>query len=409
MDCGLHRYYYQGVIKDIIGKMQELFGYENDQVIGKPVDLMIPQLRQDKPTAINLMSIEKLKFFGAQAKSGAFFPVMTTLHQEQDDYLSLKITSLPAVAGLLTIHSDGTIQSISPVPAKYLFGYQHIEMIVEKMNIDQLLPQFHDILSGLRKDGLWDDNRPSVVGNHTCRKALLDSATTAGALLSRDTERKLSVSSQNNMLPNIYAVHRDGSHFDVQLQLRSIESAEEDLISIWVSFDRLHSESIRRGNSNNKRKASVAQLSSTPFDTTNISDGDNNQENTAIRSRMTPVSSPPSDRGDQNSYRSVSQSIMRILLPKSNSRKGLDSLEEDQIAGPTRDHISSPIGEDNAIIPEQEQQEEHRWPPPLPTDGDKHPLDDYVIESSLGEGSYGTAMLAYRKDDETKVCFIQLI
>ncbi|KAG2227484.1 hypothetical protein INT45_007510, partial [Circinella minor] len=393
----------KGVIKDIIGKMQELFGYENDQAIGKPVDVMIPQLRQNKSTEINFISIEQLKFFGAQDKSGAFFPVMTTLHQEQDNYLSLKITSLPAVAGLLTIHHDGIIQSISPVPAKYLFGYQNIEMIVEKMNIDQLLPQFHDILNGLRKDGLWKNNGTSVVGNQACRKALLDSAITVGGLLSQDTERRLSVSSQsNNTLPTIYAVHRDGSHFNVQLQLRSIESAEENLISIWVSFDRLHSESIRRGNSNNKRKASVAQLSSTPLGATNSNNGDNDRENTAIKSKMTPVPPPSSDHGNQDSCRSVSQSLRRIFLPRNNSRKGLEPLEEEEIMRSAPDPISTPIEEDKAIILEQEEQQKHQWPPPLPTDGDKHPLDNYVIESSLGEGSYGTAMLAYCKNDETK-------
>ncbi|KAI8140187.1 kinase-like domain-containing protein [Fennellomyces sp. T-0311] len=347
--------------------MGELFGYQSDQVIGKPIDLLIPQLKTDG--SINLTSIEQLKFFGARAKSGTSFPVMAALHPEDDtDQYSLKITSLPAIAGLITVHNDGTIQSISPVPAKYLFGYQHIDTIAERMNIDQLLPQFHDILTGLRRDGLWRHDG-TVIGNQTCRRALIPPG------LAQDTERKLSVSSQTGtLLPNIYAVHRDGSHFDVQLQLRSIESAEEDLISIWVSFDRIHAIAPRN---NNKRKASVALLSMTPA----ISEGEHEDEcPDDVPGPLTITTDVPHE--DCN--------------PKTTERAVRTKTDKRELA-PLEDAPQSPQPDS-----ENAPNKEHRWPPPLPTDGDKHPLDNYVIESSLGQGTYGTAMLAYCKDDETK-------
>ncbi|KAI9496867.1 hypothetical protein BDB00DRAFT_757835 [Zychaea mexicana] len=377
----------KGIITDIVGKMEELFGYQSNHVIGKPIDLLIPQLKT-KPTAtdiepaanITLTSLEQWRFFGAQAKSGAFFPVMVTLHPDDDKghQFSLKITSLPAIAGMITIHtSDGTIQSINPVPAKYLFGYHHVDSISEKMNIDQLLPQFHDILSGLRLDdnknnSLWLHDG-TVISNQTCRKALFLQQQPSSGPLTQDTERKLSVSSlqsggSNNStawLPSIYAKHRDGSHFDVQLQLRSIESAEEDLISIWVSFDRIHSV-VRRSN-NNKRKATSGSPPATSDDSNIDQDSDTHR-----------------------------QPLTKRILKTRNVRRGLAPLEE--IAESAPDPVI-PVPEPAPTTTEQQQ---HQWPPPLPTDGDKHPLDDYVIEATLGEGTYGTAMLAYRKDDETK-------
>ncbi|KAI9275930.1 hypothetical protein BDA99DRAFT_496838 [Phascolomyces articulosus] len=439
----------KGIIKEIVGNMKELFGYENNQIIGQSIDIMIPQLCKATTeetittTAIHWMSIEQLKFYGAQAKSGASFPIMTTLlpeqynenttmttsnndDEEKESFYSLKITSLPAIAGMLTIHNNGTIQSISPVPAKYLFGYPSIDMIVEKMNIDQLLPQFHAILTGLRREGMWTEGTLSAMNNQSCRKALLlssnpptPSATTSNGFSAQQQqenymERKSSAGSQSNnnnvWLPTIYAMHRDGSHFDVQLQLRSIESAEEDLISIWVSFDRMHS-SIRKSNNNNNnnRKAStpLAMLHEKEHSPSTITTGDTNNNGPSYssslmgnKSKSTSVSSPPSENRDQhdiNLYRPLPQSPRRTMMSRNNSRRELEPLDE-----MTEALTSDPMEENEEPPSSQEQEQHHQWPPPLPTDGDKHPLDNYVIENTLGEGTYGTAMLAYRKDDETK-------
>lgn len=279
-----------------MGKVQELYGYKDSEIVGQPISSLIPAVWNDEASAADLGAVEQFRFFGSRTKSGVFFPVMVTTHKEEEtDNIVLKITSLPTVAGIITVHKDGTVQSLSPVPAKYLFGYPRVEKIIEKTNIASLIPQFPAVIEGLKREGISLENG-SLISNHTCRRAL-----------------------SNELPPQIYAVHRDGSRFHVQIRLRSIESTEEDLISIWVTFDRIH-----------------AVVTEPPVPTPKKS-----PENVPVRRIWTPTAGPET------------------------------KAEQDR-------------------------------PPPLPTDK-KHPLDDYVFEDTLGEGAYGVARLAYRKDDETKV------
>lgn len=369
--------------------MQELYGYSNEQVIDKHISLLIPSLNADPSSTIDVAAT--MKFFGSQTKYGAFFPAMGTLHANNDHTaFTLKIISLPTVAGMITIHTNGMIQSMSAVPAKYLFGYPTVDSLVEKVPISQLLPQLPEILDNLQRDGLWGEDG-NIIGNTTCRRALVprDLATT--------TDHKLSISSNNNNnappLPVIYAVHHDGSQFEVQLRLRSITSAEGQLISVWVAFDRI--QSLNRRNSTKRKASSPSTTQQQPHNDDNDNDNDDNdpQEHNPNMDDHPHCHGHGHEKKARSTFRSrrvVQMAKARAPLPN-RSLAPVVELSEPNPESPTTTSpdldVSSP--------PEQR-------PPPLPTD-EHHPLDDYEILDTLGEGTYGAAKLAYRKDDEAQV------
>ncbi|KAI9311662.1 hypothetical protein BX666DRAFT_1994213 [Dichotomocladium elegans] len=398
----------QGTIIKIMGKIEELYGYKAQQVIGQPVGLLIPSLKAD--SSINSAAIEKFKFFGSCTKNGTFFPVMITLHTDDstdnnNTTLALKITSLPTIAGMITTHHDGTIQSMSAVPAKYLFGYPTVDPLVENMKVAELLPQFPEILEGLQRDGLWQHDG-NIINNAACCRALMQEQ--QRQQLSSSINGKLSLISQPSVttpIPSIYAIHRDGSRFEVQLRVRSIESADEELVSIWITFDRIQSMNVRNSM---KRKAGAAQLTLTPslLPLTN----EEAQREVAIDQLLNPADS---DYGNEKKLRSTTDNIVafstgptcdssnggnerrkRPILPNTcvPSTTGLAPVVELSESGPELPEL---------LNPETATERNEERPPPLPTD-EKHPLDDYVIVDTLGEGTYGAAKLAYRKDDESK-------
>lgn len=301
----------------------------------------------------------------------------------------LKIVSLPSIAGLITVHEDGKIQSINPVPAKYLFGYS-TERLIENFNIDQIIPQFSDIVAGLRSCDLLQSC--CTVNNHACRWAISDMCT-AGAYKSTEVcqslkklERLPSISLNGQKLPLIYAVHRDGSQFEIQLQLRVIESEEEDLISIWVTYDRIHA--FRKTRSQRKKSAVniptvVAQNDELRHPLSPIVDNSppiqidtpEPKEKPAVKKR------PPVRPYGISSFGSVGKG--KALFPTA-----MTTMYEEKEYSP-----NSSSEQVNELGIQEKETEQAK----------KSPIDDYVIVDTLGEGAYGAAKLAYRKDDPTKV------
>lgn len=403
----------QGMITKVIGATKDLVGYEPDGVIGKPITLLIPALTNGNVVrpGVNLKKIKDVKFYGGRSKHGSSFPTMVTTPTPSQNVL--KIVSLPSIAGLITIHSTGKIQSINPVPAKYLFGYSPDEL-VEKFEIDQIIPQFSDVVNGLRRCNLLKYS--CTVNNHACRWAISEMCT--GKLANsvdveqslKSLERVPSISGNGQALPLIHAVHRDGSQFEIQLQLRLIESDMENLISIWVTYDRIHAQkrskraaikSEQQQQHQQQQPAAQIPTKVTRFD--NLSHplsptlaGNKVHPSTPIHMttqeepKSPPVTTaateekskdiaipkrPPIRTYGVSSFGSVDQK--RALFPQSFSESDSRSSSVEQV--------------DQLQVQENTNKEKK-----------PHPMDDYVIIGTLGEGAYGTAKLAYRKDDITK-------
>jgi hypothetical protein len=380
----------------VIGTTKDLFGYKAENLIGKSITILIPGLSNGNISSpgVNLQKLKETKFYGGRSLKGISFPTMVHIQyqktKESQDIqfpLLIKVVSLPSIAGLITVHHTGMIQSINPVPAKYLFGYS-TERLVEKVNIDQLIPQFSEIVIGLRRNNLLQYS--CTVNTHACRWVISDLCTTVSAKKLhnngvnkslKELERTPSISSSGQKLPMLYAVHRDGSNFEVQLQLRLLESKEEDMISIWVTYDRVHAlrRSTKRKTPADKTKstypANVAQKEETQLHT-NIMFNDQQESIPLVLSPHTQETKdskrPPIKSYGISSFGSVNyeRRIYSDKSPETNTSTGVSGSRIE-----STNNVQNKPG----------------------------PMDAYVIMETLGEGAYGTAKLAYRKDDPAKV------
>ncbi|KAI8985881.1 hypothetical protein BDB01DRAFT_786654 [Pilobolus umbonatus] len=338
----------QGRVVDIEGKVKDLFGYECSEVIGRPIEMLLPTSQQSSDPS----GKGQVRYCGGKSKNGDCFPLMVTLLKNGS---LMKIVSLPSIAGLITVHQSGRIQSISPVPAKYLFGYS-AEAVVETFNINQIIPQYSELVDKLQRFNLL--NYSHIVNNHTCRYVLSDKMNDDP----RDIEFNMANTYLNNTgTPIIYAVHSDKSQFEIQLQLRLMKGEHEDLVSLWVTYDRI--QAFKRSS---KRKISVsASLNKEP-----PSKLVNMISSTEIES---PISGPIED----------------THIPYS----------------PLRSYGISSYGSVDRRM--------SIFPSHFYLKGDQDPseegninIDNYTMIGTLGEGAYGTAKLAYMKDDPTKKKYV---
>ncbi|KAG1325187.1 hypothetical protein G6F62_008685 [Rhizopus arrhizus] len=351
---------HQGTLLEVNSTIKDLFGYEAHQVTGQSITQLIPGL--STAGTPDLQQIDKIKFYGALSSKGVSFPIMINSSSEANDVF--KIVSLPSVAGLITVHhKTGKIQSINPVPAKYLFGYP-TEMLVEKLDIGQIIPQFSEIVTGLLECNLLQSS--CTVNNHACRWVISDlfSADSYQSMNTQESlksiERRPSVNAKGQALPVIHAVHRDGSSFEIQVQLRLIESEKEDLISVWVTYDRIQAmKCVAR-----KKKQSLTTTPALPT-----------LKDSSAEYPLSTKKRPPIRTYGISSFGNVDRK--KAIFPRDEANQSRESLESLHSNGYTSSEESLPLVKKHS------------------------PIDNYVILSTLGEGAYGTAKLAYRKDDPT--------
>ncbi|KAI8641930.1 hypothetical protein BD408DRAFT_417355 [Parasitella parasitica] len=392
-----------GNVEEVIGTTKDLFGYEPSQVVGKPITQLIPALSNGNLVnpGVNLRKIDKLKFYGGRSKLGTCFPIMVNLGSSIPDMI--KIVSLPSVAGLITVYHNGKIQSINPVPAKYLFGYSP-EALVEKFDIDQIIPQFSSIVTGLRRCNLLQFS--STVNNHACRWAISDMHS-ADKYKSMDVsqslkslERQPSISSNGQTLPTIFAVHRDGSRFEVQLQLRLIESEQEGLISIWVTYDRIYAlKRAKRFQAQRQQQKPALPIKNTATEVPTMTD----QQQLSHPQCSTPASNTEGISPLDTTIQLDKSTEMPIITKKRPPIRpygfsSFGSVDQKKALFPSN------FKEKQGDQPQQEKQIKSLeiQEPTMPEKKVPHPMDAYAIIGTLGEGAYGTAKLAYRKDDITK-------
>ncbi|KAF9195668.1 hypothetical protein BGZ49_003009 [Haplosporangium sp. Z 27] len=284
-----------GEILNIEGAVLELYDYDYMELLGRSITTLIPALEKlqsvDPDTSfatLDINQINVIKFFGSRTKNGSTFPIICkvlnpsehtdseanpfNLDDEAMDGYLLRIISMPAIAGVITTHDSGMIQSANTVFTKFLFGYPATELS-EKRSINDLIPQFQPILDKLLNDGdkpqdgdyvhlsegavvtatiirrtAAETNKPSILSPDFFAKPQEGSSDSSGA----STPNKQTMAFKRNFgmsalrKPNnafisnsgIVALHRDGTPLDIDIQIRMIESPQGRLFAVWITYDR---------------------------------------------------------------------------------------------------------------------------------------------------------------------------
>ncbi|ORZ24949.1 hypothetical protein BCR41DRAFT_348773 [Lobosporangium transversale] len=282
-----------GEILNIEGAVLDLYGYDYMELLGRSITSLIPALEKlqsvDPETSfatLDVHQINVIKFFASRTKHGSTFPIICkilspsehldsetnpfNLGQDSMESYLLRIISMPAIAGVITTHESGLIQSANTVFTKFLFGYPATELN-EKRSINDLIPQFQPILEKLLEE---NDGHQEGDYLHLCEGAVVTATivrrtaaeVSKPSILSPDffTQPKASETSSgttnkqsqafkrnfgmsallkksnNNFISNsgIVALHRDGTPLDVDIQIRMIESPQGRMFAVWITYDR---------------------------------------------------------------------------------------------------------------------------------------------------------------------------
>lgn len=336
----------QGTIESTLCEqgVLDLYDYSAQDIIGKKLDFLVPSLEMQCSTWQD--RINKLRFFASQTKRGAQFPIIVRLLDE----FTVQITSMPVIAGLMTIQSDGIIEGCNDIFVKYLFGFSQQDLVLKK-NISQLLPQFPTLLKNLKRDDLLQQGL--IINNTICRKLLPQQSMV-------NKQRLLTHTPNNQPLPILVALHRDGTPFEVQLQLKLVESSkqgeqqQQDEYALWISFDR--------------------EIAFKRFGHHHL------------------ISQAPPEKQEKIAY-SPTRTVLVIPPPPQTETKRSPSV------------IST--SHDDTLLPEQQDADDKRAPPPqdivYSAQTKSTSIDDYVILDSLGQGAYGLVKLAVKRNDPSQV------
>ncbi|CAO3678116.1 unnamed protein product [Umbelopsis ramanniana] len=397
-----------GIIQDVVGSIHELYGYRRHDVVGKNVRKLVPvwqkmeshdsgyaeNVSEISEKLMNFDQINNIKFFGSISKYGVCFPIITKARQIPESYKDkvpnatniIKIISLPTIAGLVTLHADGMIQSCNQVFAKYLFGYT-TEQLVERRKIDDLLPQFPALITHLGTDERF--KLGNIISYMSCRRILQDVQTTEdvpvfsyrspisspkpgsgkpGSRRPSTVSRRASIGSMGQPLPPIVAVHRDGAFFEVHLQMRLVDSSEESLIALWITFDRA------KVFSKHGHTAGVEHDKTTSGDLSPLFEG-----------QLLDLPETPDDKPK-----------IPMAAPKpmhiTKSPKGVDPTNIIAMTPPISETPPPSMCKYSAL-----------------DSTSKQCIDDFVIVHSLGQGAYGHVNLAYNKATPNKKVVLKYV
>ncbi|CEG71225.1 Putative CAMK/CAMKL/PASK protein kinase [Rhizopus microsporus] len=338
-------------IQRILGTLiEEMYGYKANEIIGKPVNCLVPALAKEERDD-NLEKIDRLKFFGSLSSKGVYFPAILNLNRHvaigNDDLANfvVKITSLPSISGSITFNlSTGLILQMNTLPAKYLFGYTSVDMIINKLTVNELIPQLPTLIENMLKNNLMTANYEQ------CRK----------------------LSSSDSLF---YVYHRDKSKFIVELEIKIVD---KDSVHVWVTFDR--SDAVLKHD--NLKQSYQKKIVHCPLKLQQQNDQPSLEAN---KKPKRPIVRPYRI----SSFGAVDEA--KRLFP-SNYFKNINNTDttnsNNNNSNNNNDHIKS-NSESKSSSSDLTQKK-------------KHPLDDYVILDVLGQGTYGMAKLAYRKDDPSQ-------
>lgn len=390
----------QGIITSIMDEqgIQDLWDYntQND-LINKPLNILIPSLQLNSDWK---HQIQQGRFFGSHTKRGAQFPIIARLTEE-----TVQITSIPMIAGLMTISNQGIIEGCNDIFVKYLFGFSQQDLL--KRHISQLLPQFPLLFKNLKRDDLLQPGL--IINNIICRKLLqqedpsiLVHSSQQRHMNEEEKSKKLTHTPNNQPLPILMAIHRDGTPLEVQLQLKLVETSDNNLheeYALWISFDRelalkryghqhlISSSSVtpqEKEKTRNslvysptltvippqKEEKKVQQMRSPTVISTSC-------DTNTIKKDSVLFAPPPPPPSNTLSYDSKQQTKIITSPPPLISRKSYIGEEEDD-------------GEDITYSAQTHSTS----------------IDDYQILSDLGAGAYGLVKLAVKKNDPSQVIFL---
>ncbi|ORX54453.1 Pkinase-domain-containing protein [Hesseltinella vesiculosa] len=239
----------QGLICYIDRGVQTLLDYLPGALMGQPIGALIPSLAKQHDA---WKSINEKKYYGCRSRLEAHLPIIAKLFDgttnepltmadldrkvlQPGSFFTVRMTSIPMIAGLVTVRQDGLIDGCNDVFVKYMFGYGQ-EELAGKKNIADLLPQFPLLLDSLRRDDLLQHG--IIINNLICRKLISD-AQPAPHTPSPGHQRRLTLTPNGLPLPTLVAIHRDGTYFEIQLQLKLVDETDQDgLCALWITFDR---------------------------------------------------------------------------------------------------------------------------------------------------------------------------
>ncbi|KAG0275969.1 hypothetical protein BGZ96_003545 [Linnemannia gamsii] len=442
-----------GEILNIEGAVFDLYAYDYMELLGRSITTLIPALEKlqtvDPDTSfatLDVHHINVIKFFGARSKNGSTFPIICKVlnpsehidpetnpfdldHDSMDGYL-LRIISMPAIAGVITCHDSGLIQSANTVFTKYLFGYPATELN-EKKSINDLIPQFQSILDKLldEKDLPLDDDylrltegavvtatiirrtaaeapKPSILspdffakpqdGNSNSTTASSSITNKQSSAFKRNFGMSMLLKKPNNAFMSnsgIVGLHRDITPLDIDIQIRMIESPQGRMFAVWITYDR----DISFTREPNRKPAPAPAL--TP--SKSLSE--------AMEDLRSMVNSPSgSEQVVPDLNESMSDATTEDLQPPRTPRSGnLPNVTTSLNRHFSSDSASSPSSCASPASPAPSTPSSR-----LSIDNMKsqysavtklHNISDYDILDSLGQGAYGQVKLCCLKGGSTKV------
>ncbi|KAF9116906.1 hypothetical protein BGX27_008990 [Mortierella sp. AM989] len=436
-----------GEILNIEGAVFELYDYDYMELLGRSITTLIPALEKlqsvDPDTSfatLDVHQINVIKFFGSRTKHGSTFPIICkvlnpsehidpeanpfNLDEDSMDGYLIRIISMPAIAGVITTHDSGTIQSANTVFTKFLFGYPAAELN-EKRSINDLIPQFQPILDKLLdesekpQDGDYvhlsegavvtatiirrtaaEAIKPSILSPDFFAKPQDDSSdsSTTSSKQSLAFKRNFGMSAlrkpNNAFISNsgIVALHRDATPLDVDIQIRMIESPQGRLFAVWITYDR----EISFTREPNRKPVPVPTL--------------------------TPVQSLASAMEDVRSTRTPDTHCEQVVPNTSNTNNGTIKNEHSSPKSPRLQlpnvktafnrHLSSDSGSSPSSCASPNSPAPSTPSSRLSLDMMKsqysavtheHSISDYDILDSLGQGAYGQVKLCCLKNGSNKV------
>lgn len=428
---------------NIEGAVYDLYGYDYMELLGRSITSLIPALEKlqsvDPETSfatLDVHQINVIKFFGSRTKLGSTFPIICkvlnpsehidpeanpfNLDQDSMDGYLLRIISMPAIAGVITAHESGIIQSANTVFTKFLFGYPASELN-EKRSINDLIPQFQPILEKLLEETEHSPegdyvhliegavvtativrrtaaqaSKPSILSPDFFATPKAQEDTTNTTKPSAAFKRTFGMSAllkkpNNSFISNsgIVALHRDGTPLDIDIQIRMIESPQGRLFAVWITYDREISftrEPSRKADTPTTLSPTTKSLASVMEDVQPTKACDNEQ--------VVP---------DASGNKRVNNGLTSARTQKSGHLPNVKT----SISKAPSDSTSSPSSSTSPISPAPSTPSSRVSIDIMKSQYSAvtraHSIADYEILESLGQGAYGQVKLCRLKTGTTKV------